>query len=283
MRAWIRAASWLVPSRERAAWRARWMGRVDDWRLLADRGEPVAHAGPLLLRRALAEAVHERFGPIRFPHFARSAVFVPIAIGVALLLIAVVSHGFAVTRGIVAVAQDMRVHPQFPGRYDPRGDQVVKFLAPTMIAWAVGIAILWMGSRWLRGSGWRYWGVLALKAVGALILVTLIFVEIGTLLRMPIHREGWRIVVGLAMTVAFVAATGRAMLWTVADQRQRCPRCLRRLVLPSPVGSWASLFEPPVTEFLCEDGHGSMALSDVEANGQDRWTRLDESWKAMFG
>jgi hypothetical protein len=33
---------------------------------------------------------------------------------------------------------------------------------------------------------------------------------------------------------------------------------------------------------LCEGGHGALALSDVEINGQDRWTELDESWKAMF-
>jgi hypothetical protein len=33
---------------------------------------------------------------------------------------------------------------------------------------------------------------------------------------------------------------------------------------------------------LCEAGHGALALSDAETNGQDRWTRLDESWKALF-
>ena len=72
------------------------------------------------------------------------------------------------------------------------------------------------------------------------------------------------------------------MMWCVADQRRRCRACLRRMILPVSVGSWASQFEPSRTEMLCEDGHGALALSDAETNVQDRWTRLDDSWKALF-
>jgi hypothetical protein len=33
---------------------------------------------------------------------------------------------------------------------------------------------------------------------------------------------------------------------------------------------------------LCEGGHGALALSDAEATGQDHWTQLDDSWRALF-
>jgi hypothetical protein len=54
------------------------------------------------------------------------------------------------------------------------------------------------------------------------------------------------------------------------------------LVLPVSVGSYASLFEPSATEMLCEQGHGALSLSDTETDVHDRWTRLDDSWKALF-
>jgi len=280
LRVWIRMASWLMPARERSEWHANWVTRAEDWRLLADRGEPVGGPGPLF-RRSVEEAFAARFGPARFRHFERSPVAVPIGAAAALLLIAVLSHGFAVTRAVVAVARDMRLHPIVPG-YDVRGDRIFLYLAPTVLAWAVGLGLFAAGCHWLRERGWRYWSFLAFKAAAALVLVTLVWVEIGTELRAPLHREGWRIIAGFAMTFAFLVGMGRAMLWTVADQRRRCPMCLRQLVAPVPVGSWASLFEPPATELLCENGHGAAAVCDTETNGRDRWTRLDESWRTLF-
>jgi hypothetical protein len=123
---------------------------------------------------------------------------------------------------------------------------------------------------------------LALKVVGVFIVVPLFWIEAGTVSRAPIHSEGWRVVTGLLLAIAFVIAVGRAVIWCITDQRHRCPSCLRRLVLPVPVGSWASQFEPAATEMLCEEGHGALALSDGETNGEDRWIGLDESWKALF-
>lgn len=282
VRALIRIASWIVPAPLRPAWHARWAACVRDWRLLADRGEPVGGPAPLV-RRALREAVGERWGPIHVRPLLRSPMFVPIAIAAVSLLIAAASRGFAVTRSVFAIAHDIRAHPAFCGPYDARGDHVFIFLAPTVLALAVGIGLIGMGCRSLHGRGWRYWSFFAFKCVSLLILITLIWADIGTLLRSPIRHQGWRLLTAIPMTFAYIVAMGRAMLWAVADQRRRCPMCLRRLVAPIPVGSWASLFEPAATELLCENGHGALAIADAETNAQDRWTRLDESWRALFG
>ena len=280
--AWICVAACLVPGRRRSAWHAQWTARVHDWQLLSDRGEPVGPAAPLILR-AFRDAAAERFGPIRWRQFLRSAAFLPIAIVAAFLLLGIVSRGFAVTRHVFDVARDMRLHPAIPG-YDVRGDRIFVYLAPTVMAIATSLGILALGCGRLRERGWRYWSFLVMKAVATLFLIALVWVELGTLLRSPIHREGFRILVGLCSVLAMIAGMACAMLWTIADQRRRCPACLRILIAPVSVGSWARCsFEPPATEFLCEAGHGAFAVADAETNGQDRWTRLDESWKALFG
>jgi hypothetical protein len=280
----IRTASWIVPRSERLDWHARWLAELMNWQLLAERGELVGgERWETLCHRALAEAVGGRFeGGVRLAQAVRSPYFVPAAMAVMLVLLALVSHGFAVTRSVFAIARDIRVRPWIGVGYDPRGDHVFKYVAPILLALATGLALLGMGSIALRGRGLRYWGFLALKAIGVLILVPLVWIEIGALVRSWIPATGWRIAAGVAMAFGLVVVMGRSAIWVIADQRRRCRACLRRLVFPVTVGSWASLFEPAATEMLCEDGHGAMALSDGEANGQDRWTELDESWRALF-
>jgi hypothetical protein len=71
-------------------------------------------------------------------------------------------------------------------------------------------------------------------------------------------------------------------LWSLADQRRRCPVCLGRLEMPVTLGSWASVFEPPTTEFLCADGHGSLSVQEAEPTAADRWIALDSSWRSLF-
>jgi hypothetical protein len=281
VRTLIRVASWLVPAAGRQPWRERWTARAGDWRLLRDRGEPVGRVAPLL-RLAFRDAAAERFAPIHLRPLLRAPWFVPLAIAVGLLLLAGVSRGFTVTRWVLSVVHDLRAHPAYCGVYDIRGDKVFAYAAPTVLAWAVGIALLVIGRRALNGSGWRYHSFLALKAAATLALSTLVWIEVGALLRAPIHHEGWRMLAGLLSMFVFIGGTGRTMVWAVQDQRQRCPECLRRLVGPIPVGSWASLFEPAATELLCENGHGALAIADAETNAQDRWTRLDESWQTLF-
>jgi hypothetical protein len=281
LHAWICVAARLVPGARRAVWRAQWSARLHDWRLLADRGEAVGRAASFL-RLAFHDAAAERFGVIHLQPLLRSPIFVPLAIAAVFLLLTVVSSGFAVTRHVFDVARDMRLHPTVRG-YDVRGDRIFIYLAPAVLAIAVSLGLLALRCLRLRERGWRYWSFLVLKAVATFVLITLIWVELGTLLRSPIHREGWRTITGLVSIFALIYGMARAMLWTISDQRRRCPVCLRRLIAPVPIGSWASSFEPPATELLCERGHGAFAVADAETNGQDRWTRLDESWRALFG
>jgi hypothetical protein len=150
------------------------------------------------------------------------------------------------------------------------------------MALSTGLALLIVGCLSLRARGWRYWSFLVLKGLAVAILLPLIWIELGTAIRVHIASTGWRVMFGLSTGVALIIFMGRAMIWCVADQRRRCRACLRRMVLPVSIGSWASQFEPSRTEILCEDGHGALALSDAETNVQDRWTRLDDSWQTLF-
>jgi hypothetical protein len=279
-RALIRTASWIVPSRGRSAWLACRAAELYDWWYLVERGEPLRDGGAALCRRAFADALSERFGDSDPLHFVRSPMFVPIAAAASLLALALVSHGFSVTRGVLAIARDMQDHPL--NGYDFRGDRIFLYAAPILLALATGLAALGLGCLTLRGSGWLYWCFLACKALAVAILFPLLWIEIGTALRGLAGGLGGRILIGLTSVVLLVIAMGRGMIWCVSDQRRRCRACMRRLVLPVSVGSYASLFEPSATEMLCEQGHGALSLSDTETDVQDRWTRLDDSWKALF-
>jgi hypothetical protein len=279
-RALIRAASWLVPARVRSEWLASRSAELYDWWYLVEHGEPVRDSGGALCRRAWRDAFDGRFGEIKWQQFVRAPMFVPIVAGVALLALALASHGFAVTRHVLSIARDMHDNPA--AGYDARGDRIAVYAAPLLMALATGLTLLVVGCLSLGARSWRYWGFLALKAVVVLVLFPLIWVEIGTALRSHFSSITGRVLCGLFTVVIFVIAMGRGMIWCVADQRRRCRACLRRLVLPVSVGSWASQFEPSATEMLCEDGHGSLALSNRETNVEDRWTNLDDSWKALF-
>jgi hypothetical protein len=252
-----------------------------DWWYLVERGEPVPGGGVSICRRAFAEAFGERLAGWDPRQSLRSPAFVPLAIAGSLVLVAIVSHGFSATRGILAVVQDMREHPR-PGEYDWRGDRIAVYAAPILFALATGITLLFAGTLSLRARGLRYWGFLALKGLSVLILLPLFWVELGTVACSWIPSRPARTAAGLLTAIGFVIGMAGAAIWCVADQRRRCRICLRRLVLPVSVGSWASQFEPSATEMLCENGDGALALSDTEATGQDRWTRMDDSWKAMF-
>lgn len=279
-RALIRMASWIVPARLRSEWLASRSAELYDWWYLVEHGERVRDGGGSLCRRAFSDAFNERFGDVAWRHFVRAPVFVPIVAGVALLALALASNGFTVTRHILSILRDMRDNPA--AGYDARGDRIAVYAAPLLMALATGFTLLVVGSASLSARGWRYWGFFVFKAAFVMLLFPLIWVEIGTTLRSNFSSITGRVLCGLLTVIIFIIAMGRGMIWCVADQRRRCRACLRRLVYPVSVGSWASLFEPAATEMLCEDGHGSLALSNRETNVEDRWTKLDDSWKALF-
>ena len=73
--------------------------------------------------------------------------------------------------------------------------------------------------------------------------------------------------------------------WALADQRQRCPVCLRRVSHPAHVGLASRTFLGwNGTEMICMGGHTLLhvpALPTSWFSGQ-RWLYLDSSWDFLF-
>ena len=76
-----------------------------------------------------------------------------------------------------------------------------------------------------------------------------------------------------------------AARWNLADQRARCPVCLRLLANPVRIGgSSRILLEWHGTELMCQRGHGLLYVPAWPAiwSGQDQWLKLDSSWTDFF-
>jgi hypothetical protein len=73
--------------------------------------------------------------------------------------------------------------------------------------------------------------------------------------------------------------------WAVADQRQRCPVCLRLLTNPTRIGGASHAFlEWYGTELICAHGHGLLYVPEIPTScyGVPRWQYLDASWSTLF-
>jgi len=76
-----------------------------------------------------------------------------------------------------------------------------------------------------------------------------------------------------------------ALRWINADQRKRCPVCLRLLANPVRIGeSSRILLEWHGTELMCLRGHGLLYVPEWPAiwSGQQRWLDLGPSWGGLF-
>ncbi len=135
----------------------------------------------------------------------------------------------------------------------------------------------------------RCWAFLVLKTVLVLFALTAFWIEAATPSRVIQSDTEVRRVVDLLAAIipgwSFVVACALAVLWCVVDQRRRCPVCLHRLALPVTIGSWSRpLLDPVTTEFVCEQGHGALAVPETLSSTAepDRWTAMDESWRDLF-
>ena len=127
----------------------------------------------------------------------------------------------------------------------------------------------------LRGHDWRYRSFLLLKTGAPVAIFSLLWIEGGVALRRHLANETVRALGGgLLLTLAYLALVGSAVLGCLADQQRRCPVCLRLMAAPVRIGSWASVFEPVVTELLCDEGHGALCLQECEMGEPDRWLAL---------
>jgi hypothetical protein len=73
--------------------------------------------------------------------------------------------------------------------------------------------------------------------------------------------------------------------WTLRDQRQRCPVCLRKLTHPARVGQPSRNFLAwNGTELICVDGHGLLHVPEIPTSwfSEQRWLYLDPSWEILF-
>ncbi len=73
--------------------------------------------------------------------------------------------------------------------------------------------------------------------------------------------------------------------WAIADQRKRCPVCLRRVTNPATVGLASRTFLGwNGTEMICMGGHALLHVPSLPTSwfsGQ-RWLYLDSSWEFLF-
>jgi hypothetical protein len=288
-RAWrelVVIAAWLAPSRERTAWRAHRSADLESLYTLIERGELVLHGRAHLFHfflSAFAGAFWLRFSRDELRRFVRGPTFVLATGMAALALIAVLSHGFARTRFLIQLWQSY--HPPVPqrSRYDPTGDILFGNIAPIVVAFVTGVMIMIIGRASLVRRGWRHWSFLVAKFVLMLTVGSLLWLEFGYALRKAIPAEHIGAVLGgVVLGLVFIGSFGWGVLWSLADQRRRCPVCLSRLEMPVTLGSWASVFDPPTTELLCPDGHGSLSVLEAEAEAADRWIALDSSWRSLF-
>lgn len=266
----LRLASLMVPLEERAVWhRSRNVALHSLW-VLARRGELPGSDFAFLAwwcGDAATDALVTRCRGFDLRQWVRAPSFLLAAAATALVLLAASTHGFAVTRLMV----DSLGH----ARSVAEQDRLVANLFPVVFALAVSMMAA-MGRVSLGGHNWRYRSFLLLKALLVMTIVPLLWIEGGAAFRGSIPNQTVRILAGgLVLAVVFIATCGWAVLWSLADQRHRCPVCLRRLVMPVRIGTWASVFEPVTTEWICEAGHGSLCLREVEAGEPDHWIELD--------
>lgn len=283
-RSLIRMASWIVPWRVRRAWHARWASGLRDWWILVERGELVRGAAAQMartIRVAFIDAFWLRFNKAWLAYWVRGPGFALTAASCALALTAASTRGCAVTRTLVAMAAG---HPaQRILSTEGATGTLIAYSVPMVFALAAGVALAAIRRLSLRRYGWRYGCFLAVKTASLLVLVALLWIEGGTALRAHIHNGALRVWGGgLGLTLGFIFVFGCAFAWSFDDQRRRCPVCLRRLTMPVTIGSWGSMFEPAITELLCGDGHGALALFEGQPGQLDRWTALDDSWRDLF-
>ncbi len=283
-RSLIRMASWVVPRRVRPAWYARWASSLQGWWILVQRGELIRGAAAQMahsIRVAFVDAFWLRFNRAYLAYWIRGPGALLLATACALSFTAGFTHGFAITRTLIEMAAGHPTRRILSGE-GPTGTLIV-YAVPIAFALAAGAVLAAIRRLSLRRSGWRYACFLAVKTASVLALVTLLWVEGGTALRAHIHNGPLRILGGaLGLTLAFICVFGSALVWSFDDQRRRCPVCLRRLTMPVTIGLWGSMFEPAITELLCDDGHGALALLEGQPGQLDRWTALDESWHDLF-
>lgn len=266
----LRLVSLVVRRDGRASWFARREANLHSLRILAERGELAGDSFKhlaWLCRDAFASAFLIRCGGFNPRRWMRGPAFLIAAAAAAVLLIAAGTHGFAETRSLLDALGDTG-NPA-------KQDKLMANLFPIAFALATSLTVA-VGRISLRGHSWRYLTFFLLKMLSLVTIALLLWVEGGRALRSCIPNETLRVLAGgLVLSMVFIGTLCWAVLWSLADQQHRCCVCLRRLVMPVRIGSWASVFEPATIEWLCEDGHGALCEREIETGAPGQWIGLE--------
>lgn len=262
----LNVAGAIVPSSGRAAWRVRREGSLQSIWILSERGELAGTRSATLAwfcRDTFSDALLLRGGGFDPRRCVRTPAFLLCAAAFAFLAMAAATHGFSATRWLL--------HAFAPNAGGALHDRLLIHLVAGTFA-SLTAMMTAIGRIPLRGHSWRYHAFLFVKTLAAAAIVFLLWIEGGAALRACMTSVPLRIIVGgLLFTAAFIVALDWAVIWSLADQQHRCPVCLRRLVLPVRIGTWASVFEPVTTEWVCEEGHGALCMREVESGAPDFW------------
>ncbi|SPE24281.1 conserved membrane hypothetical protein [Candidatus Sulfopaludibacter sp. SbA3] len=124
------------------------------------------------------------------------------------------------------------------------------------------------------GARMRRWLFLGLKAALLLPIVCCGSLDLGSIVATGFVAHG------------FFFGNLLAVRWALADQRQRCPVCLRLLSNPTRIGGASHAFlEWYGTELICARGHGLLYVPEIPTScySTQRWQYLDPSWSTLFG
>jgi hypothetical protein len=278
-------ASRIVPRPLRHDWRSTKEHALESVWILSERGElprVSQYIAPLLLS-AVADAVRLRAGNFDFQQFVRGPTFVITAALSLPVLTAVCTGGLAATRSLFDMARHLpRIHGQ-PALVGPGGDALVGHMVVIAFALVTGCVVAVFHWPRLDHRGWRYWSFLAVKTSSIVLTLPLLWIEVGSAIRNQIPYEGLRVFGGGVVPVVILTALlAWAVTWSFSDQRQRCPVCLSRMAMPVTIGSWASIFDPPLTEHLCEQGHGALCVPENDFGTPERWNEFDASWQTSL-
>ncbi len=125
---------------------------------------------------------------------------------------------------------------------------------------------------------------------GALRFRRWIYLGLKVLLLLPavfftLYALGWLLGAGPLQAQELVIGYIFAFRWAIADQRRRCPVCLRLLTNPAPIGCASHMFlDWYGAELMCARGHGLLHVPEIPTScySSPRWLYLDRSWSSLF-
>lgn len=249
----LRAASLVAPSARRAEWLNEWQSEL--WYV------PESEAASFCLG-AFRDALWVRRNDAGDARRNQSYLDSPVR------CIAFLAAGAALSVFLAVRLENKLPSPETHGAVAARGlaDLLLLYLMLAVVGLAMGDRRPAPGSHRLRG-----WIFLCLKILLALPILqcTMLFA----------------IVVAPFLSLAFVFENVLLFRWIFADQRRRCPVCLRLLTQPVRIGNPSQTFlEWYGDESLCSRGHGLLQDPEPLASyaAKPKWLKLDRSWSGLF-